>query len=107
MNPRLWMMAIGIATVAVALPAHGQRRVTAPNAQLPADRTKDSVVRARLEGDIRRGFARAVRQRVGLSEEQMGRLVPLTQRHERDRRQLQVEDRDTRMSLRRMLKNEA
>jgi hypothetical protein len=55
--------------------------------------------RARLEGEIRRGFARAVRERVGLSDEQMRRLAPLTQRHEQQRRALQLEERRARMAL--------
>lgn len=55
--------------------------------------------RARLEGEIRRGFARAVRQRVGLSDEQMRRLGPLTQKHEQRRRQLQVDERRARIGL--------
>ncbi|MEX2152867.1 MAG: hypothetical protein WD825_05965 [Gemmatimonadaceae bacterium] len=106
MRVRLWMVAFGL-TVAFAVPAHGQRRVPPANSQVPSDRVRDSVGRARLEGEIRRGFARAVRQRVGLSQEQMGRLVPLTQRYEQDRRRLQIEERDARTSLRRILRNES
>jgi len=60
----------------------------------------DSIGRARLEGQLRQGFARLVRNRVGLSDEQMTRLRPLTQRYEQQRRQLQIEERDTRFSLR-------
>jgi hypothetical protein len=110
MMVRLWVVALGV-TVAFAVPAvpaYGQRRVP-PSAQLPGDRVRggDSVGRARLEDEIRRGFARAVRQRVGLSQEQMGRLIPLTQRYEQDRRRLQIEDRDARMSLRRILRDES
>lgn len=55
--------------------------------------------RAQLEGEIRRGFARAVRERVGLSDDQMRRLAPVTQRHEQERRQLQLDERATRMAL--------
>jgi hypothetical protein len=59
-----------------------------------------------LENEIRRGFARAVRQRVGLSEAQMSQLGPIATRYEQQRRQLQVEERDTRLSLRGALRNE-
>lgn len=55
--------------------------------------------RARLEGDVRRGFARAVRERVGLTEDQMRRLAPLAQRHEQRRRALMLEERRTRLGL--------
>lgn len=55
--------------------------------------------RARLEGEIRRGFARAVRQRVGLTDDQMRRLAPLTQKYEQQRRQLQADERRVRMRL--------
>jgi periplasmic protein CpxP/Spy len=65
-----------------------------------AERAPDSAGRARLAGDIRRGFARAVRQRVGLSDTQMRQLGPLSQRHEQQRRRLQLEERNTRTSLR-------
>lgn len=55
--------------------------------------------RARLEGEIRRGFARAVRQRVGLTDDQMRRLAPLTQKYEQQRRRLQADERRARVAL--------
>jgi len=55
--------------------------------------------RALLEGQVRREFARAVRNRVGLSDEQMQKLGPLTQRYEEQRRRLQMDERDARMTL--------
>lgn len=72
--------------------------VAAPVA-LAQDAGRPLPERQRLEGEIRRGFARAVRERVGLSEEQMRRLAPLTQQHEQQRRQLQQEERRTRIAL--------
>jgi len=74
--------------------------------QAGAQRAPDSASRARLENEIRRGVARAVRQRVGLNDEQMNRLGPIAQRFERQRRQLQGAERDARVSLRAALKNE-
>jgi hypothetical protein len=71
-----------------------------PPRQAAPERAPDSAGRARLEGDIRRGFARAVRERVGLSDAQMRQLGPLSQRHEQQRRRLQLEERNTRTSLR-------
>jgi hypothetical protein len=58
------------------------------------------VGRARLEGQLRQGFARLVRQRIGLSDDQMKQLRPVTQRYEQQRRLLQIEERETRLSLR-------
>jgi periplasmic protein CpxP/Spy len=55
--------------------------------------------RVRLEGEIRRDFARLVRQRVGLSDGQMRLLGPITQKFEGQRRQLQLEERQTRLSI--------
>jgi periplasmic protein CpxP/Spy len=63
----------------------------------------DSGSRARLESEIRRGFARAVKQRVGLTDAQITRLVPVTQRYEQQRRQLQMRERDTRVTLRNLM----
>lgn len=60
----------------------------------------DSAGRARLEGQLRQGFAQLVRKRVGLSDNQMMQLRPISQRYEQQRRQLQMEERDTRVSLR-------
>jgi Spy/CpxP family protein refolding chaperone len=64
----------------------------------------DSARRARLEGEVRRGFARLVRQRVGLSEDQMRRLAPLARSHDQQRRELQQQERRTRASLRDLLR---
>lgn len=86
-----------LAAGSLAAPALAQR----PQQQ----RAQPGQERARLEGDIRRGFARAVRQRVGLSEDQMRRLGPVTQRHEQQRRQLQMEERRTRMALHALLRD--
>ena len=72
----------------------------------PRARLQDPA-RTQLEQDIRRGFARAVRMRVGLSDDQMRLLGPLTQRYEAQRRQLQQEERDARTGLQAMIREEA
>lgn len=104
-----------IATTLLILPAadasaqRPARRQGGEQRQLPQgarERAVDSGGRARLEMEVRQNFARLVRQGVGLSEEQMGRLVPLTQRYEQQRRQLQMDERDARMSLRQTMRNE-
>jgi len=68
---------------------------------------EDSISRARLEGEIRRNFARVVRNRIGLNDAQMAKLGPISQRYEQQRRQLQVEERDSRVALRQMLRDES
>ena len=70
-----------------------------PRAQQPAGR-------ARLENEIRRRFAQLVRQRVGLTDDQIARVAPVTQRYEQQRRQLLLEERDARTSLRAMMRDE-
>lgn len=59
-----------------------------------------------LEGEVRRSFARLVREGAGLSDEQMTRLAPITRKHEQQRRALQQEERGTRMSLQTELRRE-
>jgi len=75
-------------------------------AQAAAPRMQDSATRTRLEENVRRGLARAVRVRVGLTDDQMNRLGPIARRYEQERRQLQVQERDARQSLRAALRNE-
>ena len=60
--------------------------------------------RAQLEARLRQQFARVVRQRVGLSDEQMARLGPVNERHAVQRRQLQMEERSARIELQRALR---
>ncbi len=48
---------------------------------------------------MRRAFARAVRERVGLSDEQMVKLGPITRKFEDQRRQVQADERDARTKL--------
>jgi Spy/CpxP family protein refolding chaperone len=55
--------------------------------------------REELEADIRRAFARVVRQRVGLNDEQMQKLGPLTERHAIARRRLQMDERALRAQM--------
>lgn len=61
--------------------------------------------RAQLEARFRQQFARVVRQRVGLSDEQMARLGPINERFAAQRRQLQMQERAARASLQRVLRN--
>ena len=67
----------------------------------------DSATRAQLEAAIRRNFARVVRNRVGLTDAQMAKLGPISQKYEQQRRQLQTEERDTRVALRQKIRTES
>ncbi|HYC50142.1 MAG TPA: hypothetical protein VEB19_03435 [Gemmatimonadaceae bacterium] len=63
--------------------------------------------RAQLEAQLRREYTRVVRQRVGLSEDQMAKLEPINQRFANARRTLQLQERDTRVSIQRALRDSA
>jgi len=102
------LLAAGLAAALVTTAEAQRPRLGARGAaNARVQSSQDSVDRARLEGEVRRGFGRAVRQRVGLSNDQIARLIPLSQRYEQRRRGLQLEERETRMSLRALLLNEA
>jgi hypothetical protein len=55
--------------------------------------------RSDLEDEVRRMFARAVRERVGLSDDQMVKLGPITRKFEEQRRETQRDERDVRTKL--------
>lgn len=63
--------------------------------------------RSQLEAQVRREFARAVKERVGLTDGQMARLGPITQRYAVEHRRLQLSERDTRIALQRTLRDTA
>ena len=62
--------------------------------------------RAQLEARFRRQLAQAVRVRVGLTNDQMARLAPVNERYSLQRRQLQTDERATRIALQRALRAE-
>ena len=62
------------------------------------------VERAELETRFRQAFARVVRERVGLNDDQMRRLGPVNEKHAVQRRQLQMEERSARIALQRALR---
>jgi len=68
--------------------------------------TSDSG-RADLEDRVRQRFALVVKQRVGLSDEQMSRLQQVQQKYEQQRRPLALEERSTRLQLRGLVINES
>jgi Spy/CpxP family protein refolding chaperone len=70
-----------------------------------AQRPGGSPPRGELEAELRRGFARVVRQRVGLSDAQMQKLAPITQKHATARARIQLDERQARMELGRILRD--
>jgi hypothetical protein len=120
-----WLSGLGsrvsAGTVAAALlvvvpaTAQSQQRLRdVPARQVPANARPRAAAqseslapgRARLEAEVRRNFAQLVRRGVGLSDPQMRRLVPVTQRYEQQRRLLQREEREARLALRQQLRDE-
>ena len=79
----------------------------AQGAAQQAPGARDSVTRSQLEMAVRRNFARVVRNRVGLTDAQMAKLGPISQKYEQQRRLLQIEERDTRVSLRQKIRDES
>lgn len=67
-----------------------------PNAEGPP--------RQELEARFRQAFARVVRERVGLSDDQMRRLAPINERFAEERLKLQLEERGARMTVQRALR---
>jgi hypothetical protein len=82
-----WMVAAAVLCMAPVADASGQARP-------PAGAGRQQVEAA---------FDRALRQRVGLSDEQVRRLAPLSQRIEQRRRTLLMEEMTVRQGLRREL----
>ena len=56
--------------------------------------------RARIQREIRMAFTRAVRNQVGLSDDQMRKLAPINQKYVRERQEIARQERDTRLELR-------
>jgi hypothetical protein len=82
-----------------ALPrAAGQR-------QLP--REQSGANRAQLEQRFQQMLFQMTRRRVGLTDAQMNQLVPINRRFEQQRRQLQRQERETRLSLRDAMRDTA
>jgi Spy/CpxP family protein refolding chaperone len=91
---RQWIVAgLVAAAVAAAAPAAG--------AQQPGPRAGER--RAQLEARVREQFARVVKERLDLTDEQLRKLAQTTQRFEQRRRLLLEQERDARMGLRQEL----
>ncbi|MDB4908431.1 MAG: hypothetical protein JWO05_3215 [Gemmatimonadetes bacterium] len=90
-------------TLALALPltaasAQGGRarqRVMQPQGRIQPDGPPGQPG----EAQVRQAFARAVKQRLGLSDEQMKKLEPVAREQEKRRREHQRQERDARLAL--------
>lgn len=108
MRPRAASLSLGALLLTFAvLEASAQirprRESTLPRAgaarQLPDERTAPGN-RAQLERRFRQMLYQVTRRRVGLSDAQMNRLMPINQRFETERRGIQRQERETRLALR-------
>ncbi|HZI43443.1 MAG TPA: hypothetical protein VFD67_17125 [Gemmatimonadaceae bacterium] len=77
-----------------ALPRAGIGRQQRPNEQ------QGDGNRAQLERRFQQMLYQMTRRRVGLTDAQMNQLVPINRRFETQRRQIQRQERETRLSLR-------
>jgi hypothetical protein len=89
--------AAGHATVVQAQLRPRQEARAGANRQLAQ---KGQGNRAQLERQFQQTLYQMTRRRVGLTDEQMRRLVPINQRFEMQRRAIQRQERETRLALR-------
>jgi Spy/CpxP family protein refolding chaperone len=103
-------LGLGVALLAIAPSARAQVRSRAEASmprnpgvarrqQLPNEGT-GGANRAQLERRFQQMLFQVTRQRVGLTDEQMKRLVPVNQRFTTQRRAIQRQERQTRVALR-------
>lgn len=112
MRARAASLSVGVLLLAVAgLEAGGQirprRESTLPRAgarQLPGE-AGASGNRAQLERRFRQMLYQVTRRRVGLTDAQMNRLMPINQRFETERRGIQRQERETRLALREAMRD--
>ena len=65
--------------------------------QLPDEQRGNRV---QLERQVQRMLYQMTRRRVGLSDAQMNQLLPINRRFESQRREIQIQERETRLALR-------
>lgn len=107
MRGRVASVSVGVLLLAFASSEAGaqrpRRESTLPRAgaarQLPGEGGA-SGNRAQLERRFRQMLYQVTRRRVGLTDAQMNRLMPINQRFETERRNIQRQERETRLALR-------
>lgn len=110
---RLLVALLGLLLAHATVSAQGVLRAQSGVA-LPRARAKQQLPpagqganRAQLERRFQQTLYQMTRRRVGLSDAQMERLVPINRRYEVQRRGVQREERDTRLALRAALRDSA
>lgn len=109
-RPRVLALVASAAVVLIAPPTQAQIRPRSEavlprnpgisrNQQLPAERA-GGANRAQLQRRFQQMLYQVTRERVGLTDEQMKRLVPVNQRFTTQRREIQRQERQTRVALR-------
>lgn len=109
---RTILMALGaILVTAGSAAAQGRplRPLREPGGRMEMQRGQQlpPAQRQAIERRIRQAMARAVRDKVGLDEDQMRRLVPVNQKYAQQRRALAQQERDVRLSLRQAMMDTA
>lgn len=99
----------GFCVYASAAPAQGRPRsesaLPRPGLRRQPPGQGGAANRAQLEQQFQQKLYQLTRRRVGLSDEQMDRLVPINRRFETERRGIQREERETRLALRGALRD--
>ena len=89
---------LAVASLEAGAQVRPRRETTLPRAgaarQLPGERGA-SANRAQLERRFRQMLYQVTRRRVGLTDAQMNRLMPINQRFETERRGIQRQERDS------------
>lgn len=99
---------LAVASLEAGAQVRPRRETTLPRAgaarQLPGERGA-SANRAQLERRFRQMLYQVTRRRVGLTDAQMNRLMPINQRFETERRGIQRQERETRLALREAMRD--
>ena len=82
-----------------------RRESTLPRAGQLREERGAAGNRAQLERRFRQMLYQVTRRRVGLTDAQMNRLMPINQRFETQRRAIQRQERDTRVALREAMRD--
>jgi len=112
---RPWRVLVPVLVVALASATSAQaqrrpRREALPRAgagrQLPESQPgAGGANRAQLEQRFQQMLYQMTRRRVGLTDAQMNQLVPINRRFQTQRRELQLQERETRLSLREAMRD--
>ena len=110
LRPLLIIVALAESASLLQAQVRPRREAAGPRAgigrQLPGGQQEPGN-RAQLEQRFQQMLYQMTRRRVGLNDTQMNQLVPVNRRFEQQRRQLQRQERETRLSLRDAMRDTA